>query len=80
MITTANQTNSGGTPRQSIFNDEWLTIRIDLPTDYTCTLGLNPETTAGSCWWGIRYNFSHPATDATTWRARIEGNPVHLTQ
>ncbi len=62
------------------FNGEWLMIRVAIPASYTCTLGVNPETTAGSCWWGIEYNFSSSANDVTTWRARIEGNPVHLTQ
>jgi hypothetical protein len=61
------------------FNDEWLRIRIQIPSDYTCTIGLNPETTAGSCWWGIAYDFSAQPYDVTTWKARIEGNPVHLT-
>ena len=42
--------------------------------------GCNPETTAGSCWWGIQYAFSAQPYDVTTWKARIEGNPVHLTQ
>jgi hypothetical protein len=62
------------------FNGEWLTIRIAIPSNYTCTQGVNPETTANSCWWGIEYNFSASANDVTTWRARIEGNPVHLTR
>jgi hypothetical protein len=61
------------------FNDEWLRIRIQIPSTYTCTPGLNPETTAGSCWWGIEYVFSAQPYDVTTWKARIEGNPVHLT-
>mgnify|MGYP001460829428 CR=1 FL=1 len=61
------------------FNGTWLTIRVDIPSSYTCTLGINPETTAGSCWWGIEYNFSAAANDVTTWQARIEGNPVQLT-
>jgi hypothetical protein len=61
------------------FNDEWLRIRIQIPSTYTCTPGLNPETTAGSCWWGIEYAFSAQPYDVTTWKARIEGNPVHLT-
>lgn len=69
-------TISGG--RQ--FNGEWLSIRVAIPSSYTCTPGANPETTAGSCWWGIEYSFSASANDVTTWRARIEGNPVHLTQ
>ncbi|MEQ1788422.1 MAG: hypothetical protein ABL966_15325, partial [Acidimicrobiales bacterium] len=67
-----------GSTRQ--FNGEWLRIRLDIPSDYTCTQGVNPETTAGSCWWGIRYNFSGATTDVTTWQARIEGNPLQLTQ
>jgi len=78
-ILTANQPSASGTPRVSLYNDEWLTIKVDIPADYTCALGENPEITAGSCWWGIEYDFSKRATDVTTWRARIEGNPVHLT-
>jgi hypothetical protein len=61
------------------FNDEWLHLRIQIPSTYTCTVGLNPETTAGSCWWGISYTFSSQPYDVTTWKARIEGDPVHLT-
>ncbi len=61
------------------FNDEWLHIRIQIPADYTCTEGLNPETQPGSCWWGIEHAFSSQPYDVTTWKARIEGNPVHLT-
>jgi hypothetical protein len=61
------------------FNDEWLHIRIQIPSDYTCTVGLNPEVAAGSCWWGISYTFSAQPYDVTTWKARIEGDPVHLT-
>jgi hypothetical protein len=62
------------------FNDEWLHIRIQIPSNYTCTVGLNPELTAGSCWWGINYVFSAQPYDVTTWKARIEGDPVHLTR
>jgi hypothetical protein len=62
------------------FNGEWLRIRIDIPPGYTCLLGRNPETQGNSCWWGIRYVFGASANDVTTWQARIEGNPVHLTQ
>ena len=70
-------TNQSGTNK---YNDEWLHIRIKVPTTYTCTKGINPETTAGSCWWGIKYNFTAAANDVTTWKAAIEGNPVHLVQ
>jgi hypothetical protein len=71
--------NTAPTGTAQRFNDEWLHIRIQIPADYTCTVGLNPETTAGSCWWGIQYDFSSQPYDVTTWKARIEGNPVHLT-
>lgn len=71
-----NTAPSGSSQR---FNDEWLRIRIQIPSNYTCTVGLNPETTAGSCWWGIQYSFSAQPYDVTTWKARIEGNPVRLT-
>jgi hypothetical protein len=64
----------------ALYNGEWVTIRITIPDDYTCTGGRNPELESGSCWWGIRYDFGGAATDTTTWQARIEGNPVHLTQ
>lgn len=71
------QTSTGSATAR--FNGEWLRIRIDIPANYTCTVGINPETTGGSCWWGIRYTFGGSANDVTTWQARIEGNPVHLT-
>lgn len=70
-------TATSGTARR--FNDEWLRIRIQIPASYSCTVGLNPETTPGSCWWGIEHAFSSQPYDVTTWKARIEGNPVHLT-
>lgn len=71
------QTTASGTQR---FNDEWLSIRVAIPTTYSCTLGLNPETQTGTCWWGIKYDFSADSNDVTTWKAGIEGNPVHLTK
>jgi hypothetical protein len=70
-------TATGGARR---LNGEWLQIRVSIPTDYACTLGINPELQGGSCWWGIEYIFSVASQDVTTWQARIEGNPVHLTQ
>jgi hypothetical protein len=67
------------------FNGVWLTIRVEIPSDYTCEEStaanpVNPEVDPNSCWWGIEYNFSSSANDVTTWQARIEGNPVHLTE
>ena len=64
------------------FNGEWLRIRVQIPSTYTCdTTVNNPESVANSCWWGIRYEFANGgASDITTWQARIEGNPLQLTQ
>jgi hypothetical protein len=63
------------------FNGEWLRIRVQIPADYSCNPDLNrPQTEANTCWWGIRYRFNGNASDTTTWQARVEGNPVHLTQ
>jgi hypothetical protein len=63
----------------ALYNGEWVTMRVTIPEDYTCTAGRNPEIETGSCWWGIRYEFGGAANDTTTWQARVEGNPVHLT-
>lgn len=70
-----------GSTRQ--FNGAWLEIRVEIPADYACNPALNrPDTEANSCWWAIRYEFggTNPTSDETTWQARVDGNPVHLTQ
>jgi hypothetical protein len=66
----------------ALYNGHWVTMRVAIPAGYTCVVGRDPQIEAGSCWWGIRYSFSGTGspTDTTTWQARIEGNPVHLTQ
>ena len=69
------RTSSAG----ALFNGHWVTIRVAIPETYTCTAGLDPQLEPGSCWWGIRYSFTAGTTDTTTWQARVEGNPVHLT-
>jgi hypothetical protein len=53
------------------YNNHLLTLSVPLPTTYTCTT---------DCWWKIRYTYPSTltVTDTTTWRAYIEGNPVHL--
>ena len=62
------------------YNGEWMKIRVTIPSGYTCNMAVNtPESTANSCWWGIRYRFNGNAGDTTTWSAKIEGNPVHLS-
>ncbi len=53
------------------YNNHLLTFSVPLPANYTCTT---------DCWWKVRYTYpaSLTVTDTTTWRAYIEGNPVHL--
>ena len=53
------------------FNNWLVTIKISLPTDYVC---------AADCWWKVVYNYPGITRDSTTWSARIEGRPVHLTE
>ncbi len=66
----------------ALYNGHWVTIRVAIPPTYTCTVGLDPEVSSGSCWWGISATRSavgaHPPTRPPG--RRIEGNPVHLTQ
>jgi hypothetical protein len=52
-------------------NNEWLDFKFDVPANYTC-----PAT---GCWATVRYGFSGTTTDRTTWSARINGGPIHLT-
>ena len=64
------------------FNGEWLRIRVDHPRRlHAATSAVNdPEnhgrTRAGG---GSGTCSRGNASDTTTWQARIEGNPVHLT-
>jgi hypothetical protein len=62
---------TGSSNRQ--FNAEWLRIRVAVPSDHTRTVGLNPQLSVDSCWWGIRYAFDGSIHDVTTWQARSEG-------
>lgn len=68
-------TNTGGT---SNFNGCWLTIDVPLPTTYSAPVD---PATGQNGWWKIRYTMgagSGFATDLTTWKVDIKGNPVHL--
>lgn len=73
------QSTSNGS---NAYNGKWVQFKIALPDDYTCNKNANPVTTGGSCWWQILYNVtgSTRLNDYTTWTARIEGDPVRLTQ
>lgn len=71
------QTTSSGS---NAFQNEWVHIKVNLPSTYTCDSTVNPVTTGGSCWWQIKYETSSSLNDYTTWTARIEGDPVRLIQ
>jgi hypothetical protein len=71
-------TNTGGTSR---FNGCWLTITIPLPANYSAPLPSTDTIATQGGWWQMRYimgSGSGNATDLTTWKVSIRGNPVHL--
>ena len=51
------------------YNGKWLKVEVNLPDTYNCGTW---------CWWKVRYEYGGTASDTTTWRAYMEGNPVHL--
>lgn len=62
-------TNSG-------FNGKKQTIKVPIPSTYTCEF-----SSPGGCWFRVRVSFpGATVTDATTWSAKIEGEPVRLVQ
>lgn len=71
-------------PTSGLFNGNVVTIKVPIPVNYTCDSALNATwwsgspTTAG-CWWSVTFN-SNGAHDNTTWSAKIEGDPVRLTE
>lgn len=62
--------NGGG----SLFNGRWITLLIDIPSNYTCDPAANGNS---GCYWqmNLDLNTSH---DRTTWSARVIGNPIRL--
>jgi hypothetical protein len=72
------RTNTGGT---SLFNGCWVTIEIDVDSDYDAPLPSTDTVATEGGWWKIRYimgSGSNPSTDLTTWQVELRGNPVHL--
>lgn len=57
------------------FNGQTVTLQIDIPTTYSCTIGTIP-----GCWWKIKYVITGQGNDTTTWSANIIGDPVHLVE
>jgi hypothetical protein len=71
-------TNTGGSSR---FNGCWVTITIPLPASYSAPHPSTDTITTEGGWWKMRYimgSGSGNATDLTTWKVSIRGNPVHL--
>ena len=71
-------TNTGGSSR---FNGCWLTITIPLPASYSAPLPSSDTIADEGGWWQMRYIMgtgTGNATDLTTWKVSIRGNPVHL--
>lgn len=68
-------TVSSGTSR---YNNSWLTLTIPLPKTYDAPLPPGEPAGTQGGWWKIAYTFNSTATDSTTWRVSIRGNPVHL--
>jgi hypothetical protein len=66
-ITTAN--GSG-----AIFNGDWITMIIDIPSNYTCDPTANGNS---GCYWKMNLDLQ-TSHDRTTWTARVIGNPVRL--
>ena len=71
-------TNTGSNAQ---FNGCWLIISIPIPTTYTAA---TPAGEPGPGWWKINYSMGNQgspgdtASDLTTWKTQIVGNPVHL--
>jgi len=65
---------TGITP--SAYNGKYQEIRVPIPNTYSCNV-----TSQGGCWFRVRVSFgSGQVTDATTWTARIVGEPVRLIE
>lgn len=57
-------------------NGKTQTVRVPIPSTYTCQV-----SSSGGCWWRVTINFpGAKVTDATTWTARIVGEPVRLIE
>ena len=59
----------------SIFNGQWVQVRIPIPDDYSCNY-LDPN----GCWSKVKFTFLSNVLDTTTWAAYIEGDPVRLIE
>lgn len=85
VIPTRSGGYGGGT---EYYNGRVVEIRIPIPPEYASFDNICDETvrptspTSGDqgCWWSITYQGTGTITDATTWSAHIEGDPVRLIE
>lgn len=64
--------------RTNFYNNQWITLRVALPTSYGVG-GITPPGEPGPGWWKILYTTgTGGGQDVTTWEVNIRGNPVHL--
>lgn len=63
----------------STWNGKSYTINVPIPINYTCSFS---NATPSGCWYRVTVSFppGTPLTDATTWTATLEGDPVRLVQ
>jgi hypothetical protein len=79
-------TSSGGptttlvtsTSSCNYYNNHWVTILAQIPTNYTAPVAPGDPAGSGGGWWKIEYGTAGTGQDITTWQVNIRGNPVHL--
>jgi hypothetical protein len=57
------------------FNNQWVTIDVPIPTNYTAP---TPPGEPGPGWWKVQYVTGSHGADIITWEITVRGNPVHL--
>jgi hypothetical protein len=60
------------------YNNQWVTILAQIPTNYTAPVAPGDPAGSGGGWWKIEYGTLGTGQDITTWQVNIRGNPVHL--
>jgi hypothetical protein len=64
------------TAQRSVTNGRWVHFEIPIPASYRCTA----DQDMSQCWVRARITTDAAMFDATTWTARVRGEPVRLVQ
>ena len=59
--------------QSSTYNGKLAVVEVPIPTNYTCA-----DTNPGGCWFKVTFSFPGAVTDASTWGASLDGQPVRL--